>query len=64
MEELKKENETLKEEIRMLKEHLSRYTNPHRYKAYYEANREKIIKQKMEYQKEYYKKRKEMRLKN
>ena len=36
-----------------LKERLSKYTNPDRKKAYYQRNREKIIKQNSEYQKVY-----------
>ena len=40
-------------ENKSLKEKLSKYTNPDRKKAYYQRNREKIIKQNSEYQKVY-----------
>jgi len=43
MEELQKENQTLKLEIQELKEILKKYTNPDRNKRYYERNREKLI---------------------
>lgn len=45
------QNEKLKKEIDDLKEHLKKYTAPTRNKKYYEQNREKIIEQKKEYQK-------------
>lgn len=39
---LKIEIDKLKEELRLTKEHLQRYTNPRRYKEYYDANKETI----------------------
>lgn len=55
MEELKEQNESLKEEIKelkqeneRLKQQLSKYTNPERYKIYYEKNKETILKKKAE----------------
>jgi hypothetical protein len=40
--------ENLKKENKELKEQLKKYTNPSRYKKYYEKNKEKIIKQTIE----------------
>lgn len=48
MEELKEQNESLKQEIERLKQQLSKYTNPERYKIYYEKNKETILKKKAE----------------
>jgi len=38
----------LRKENKELKERLQKYTNPPRYKKYYEKNREKLIKQTIE----------------
>ena len=43
MEELQKENQTLKLEIQELKEKLKKYTNPDKNKRYYERNRENLL---------------------
>ena len=48
---LKEKIEELNCQIIELKEHLKKYTAPTRYKKYYEQNKEKIIKQKKEYNK-------------
>lgn len=45
---MEKEIETLKEQIESLKHQLSKYTNPERYKIYYEKNKETILKKKAE----------------
>ena len=50
-EKLQKEVLKLKKEVDELKEHLKKYTAPARNKKYYDQNREKIIEQKKEYQK-------------
>jgi uncharacterized protein YlxW (UPF0749 family) len=50
-EKLQKEVSELKKEVIELKEHLKKYTAPTRYKKYYEQNKEKIIEQKKDYQK-------------
>lgn len=49
--QLKIKVKTLQDEIEELKVHLKKYTNPKSYKTYYEKNKEKIIKQQIEYQK-------------
>lgn len=48
---LKKQNDKLLEEVKILKERLKKYTCPNRKKVYYEKNKEKIIKQNSEYRK-------------
>lgn len=55
---LKKENEQLKtiitdknNQINDLKNHLSKYTNPERYKKYYDENKQKIIEKQKLYNK-------------
>ena len=49
--QLKIKVKTLEDEIEELKVHLKKHTNPKSYKTYYEKNKEKIIKQQIEYQK-------------
>jgi hypothetical protein len=50
----------LEQEIVSLKEQLSKYTNPERYKIYYEKNKDKLNNdKKRNYAKEYYEKNKE-----
>jgi len=53
------EIESLKKENELLKQQLSKYTNPPSYKKYYEANKEKINEKRREYAREYYHKNKE-----
>ena len=53
-----KEIKLLKEEIKELKEQLSKYTNPERTKKYQSRNKEKIQEYQKEYQKKYYEKKK------
>lgn len=55
---MEEEIKQLKLEIVSLKEQLSKYTNPDRYKKYYEANKQKINESRKEYLKEYYQKKK------
>jgi hypothetical protein len=45
MEELQKENETLKQKNKELEEKLKKYTNGDNHKRYYEKNKEKIKEQ-------------------
>ena len=56
------ENKQLKLENKLLKEQLSKYTNPERYKKYYEANREKLNEKQRIYAKKYYEKKKQEKL--
>jgi hypothetical protein len=51
----------LEEEIEQLKLQLSKYTNPQRYKEYYEKNKDIINEKKRIYAKEYYKKIKNLK---
>jgi hypothetical protein len=51
MDDIIKENEQLKEEIRELKEHLKKYTAPTRNKKFYEEHKEEIISKVKEYNK-------------
>lgn len=53
------EIESLRKENEMLKQQLSKYTNPPSYKKYYEANKEKINEKRREYARDYYHKKKE-----
>jgi len=50
IDELKKENSMLREELEKIKEHLNRYVAPERHKTYYENNKEKIKQRVKEYQ--------------
>jgi hypothetical protein len=74
MEELKKENDELKQKITELEERLKKYTNGDNHKRYYEKNKERVMEiganylQKLkeenpeklkEYRRTYYLKRKE-----
>jgi hypothetical protein len=52
--DLQEENQKLKEQIEILKQQLSKYTNPQRIKQYQERNKDKI----KEYHKRYYEKKK------
>ena len=58
------ENKQLKLENKLLKEQLNKYTNPERYKKYYEANKEKLNEKKRIYAKAYYHKKKQEKLEN
>ena len=50
--------EMLEKENEILKQQLSKYTNPDRNKQYQERNKEKILEYAKEYQKKYYEKKK------
>ena len=76
LEQLKLENEQLKEEIEVLRNKLKKYSNPDRNKKYYKNNKEKCIKKSnerlknlpkeklQEYRKRAYLKMKEKKLKD
>ena len=51
MEELKKENEELKLQIKELQEHLDKYTKPERNKRFYENHKDEIKQKNYEYRK-------------
>lgn len=56
---MEEEIEKLKQENEMLKQQLSKYTNPSSYKKYYEANKDKINEKRRAYAREYYYRKKE-----
>ena len=51
MEELKKENDELKQKVKELQEHLDKYTKPERNKRFYENHKDEIKQKNYEYRK-------------
>lgn len=51
---LEEQNQQLKSENERLKEQLKKYTNPKSFKTYYEKNKDKILEQQRAYKKEKY----------
>jgi hypothetical protein len=58
IENLKKENEILKQQLLDTQNHLQKYTNPQRQRKYQEKNKDKILEYAKDYQKTYYQKKK------